>query len=77
MSTFEERQIVFAELAQRTNTTLSLADAALDEIIRLRAEHTRLKEHDNDVIERCAVLCEKSDRYRGDYFAEKLRALKQ
>lgn len=25
--------------------------------------------------ERCAVLCEKSDRYRGDYFADKIRAM--
>lgn len=38
---------------------------------------TSIIKHDNDVIERCAVLCEKSDRYRGDYFAEKIRALKQ
>lgn len=25
--------------------------------------------------ERCAALCEKSDRYRGDYFAAKIRAM--
>lgn len=27
--------------------------------------------------ERAAAVCEKSDRYRGDYFAEKIRALKE
>jgi len=25
--------------------------------------------------EKCAILCEKSDRYRGDYFAAKIRAM--
>ena len=25
--------------------------------------------------EKCAALCEKSDRYRGDYFAAKIRAM--
>ena len=36
-----------------------------------------LAEYRNKVIEDCAVLCEKSDRYRGAYFAEKLRAMKE
>ena len=36
-----------------------------------------IAEYRNKVIEDCAVLCEKSDRYRGAYFAEKLRAMKE
>ena len=35
-----------------------------------------LQEHDNEVIERCAKICESSDRHRGEYFATKIRALK-
>ena len=39
MSTFKERQTVFAELAQRSDTALSIVDAAMDEITRLREEN--------------------------------------
>lgn len=35
-----------------------------------------LQAHDDEVIERCAKVCENSDRHRGEYFATKIRTLK-
>ena len=49
------------------------------EIEQLRQRVAKLEKELSDVRkaerEKCAALCEKSDRYRGDYFAAKIRAM--
>ena len=62
MSTFQKRQVIFAELANRTNKTLSLADAALEEILILRAkleaaekDAARIKKVAEGVKQRCGL----------------------
>lgn len=50
-----------------------------EEITTLRQSVAELEMELNEVRnaerEKCAALCEKSDRYRGDYFAAKIRAI--
>ena len=50
MNNFQERQKVFSELAKRIDLNVSLADAALDEIVTLRA---RLLENEGKVCDDC------------------------
>ena len=53
------------------NTALYKADKSI-----VKTPVQSLQEHDNEVIERCAKVCESSDRHRGEYFATKIIALK-
>ena len=48
------------------------ADTLRQSVAELEME---LNEVRNAEREKCAALCEKSDRYRGDYFAAKIRAM--
>ena len=45
--------------------------------LAIKPDASALKAHDDALIEKCAEVCEKPDRYRGDYFAEKIRELKE
>lgn len=45
--------------------------------LTIKPDSSALKVHDDALIEKCAEVCEKPDRYRGDYFAEKIRELKE
>lgn len=47
------------------------------ESLAIKPDASALKVHDDALIEKCAEVCEKPDRYRGDYFAEKIRELKE
>lgn len=42
----------------------------------LSEQQNTIAELKNEVIEKCAKVCESSDRHRGEYFASKIRALK-
>ena len=47
------------------------------EALTIKPDTSALRQRDEALIEKCAEVCEKSDRYRGDYFAEKIRELKE
>lgn len=56
------------EYNRKTN---ALIKRHAEKVAELEAQ---LAERDQQVADACAVTCEKSDRYRGDYFAHKLRS---
>lgn len=76
----ERGTIIHSEEVQEVQE--STPSAALEELEQesrlMRARIERLERELSDAVgverEACAVLCEQSDRYRGDYFAAKIRA---
>ena len=79
--TIDITKITPEKLAEMNDTLMVDNTHLRDTVANLRkqvATHEQcLARLRNQVIEDCAALCEKSDRYRGEYFAEKLRAVKE
>jgi hypothetical protein len=76
MKSIHDQADRYDELSQE----LELSDALQrDKVVKLTAIPTDITQILDEVRkqerERCAALCEKSDRYRGDYFAAKIRAM--